>query len=120
MERRFELRVEELLDDAVLDPRIPEGMLERLERFVEPFAAFMESSQQQQHLREYLAGLFSDVKRKSAEAIAYLHDQDRQGLQKFVGQALWDDGLLIEELSRQIGDAGGTWQSAASCVDRRR
>jgi len=38
MERRFELRLEELLEDAVLDPRIPEGMLDRLERFVEPFA----------------------------------------------------------------------------------
>ncbi len=107
MERRFELRLEELLDDAVLDPRIPEGMFERLERFVEPFAAIMESSQQKQHLREYLAGLFSDVLRKSAEAIAYLHDQDRQGLQKFIGQALWDDGLLIEELSRQVGAALG-------------
>ena len=88
MERRFDLRLEALLDDAVLDPRIPEGMLERLERFVEPFAAIMESSQQERHLGEYLAGLFSDVQRKSAEAIAYLHDQDRQGLQKFIGQAL--------------------------------
>jgi hypothetical protein len=32
MERRFELRLEELLEDAVLDPRIPRGMLDRLER----------------------------------------------------------------------------------------
>ena len=39
MERRFQLRLEELLEDAVLDPRIPEGMLDRLEQFVEPFAA---------------------------------------------------------------------------------
>ena len=39
MERRFDLRLEELLEDAVLDPRIPEGMLDRLERLVEPFAA---------------------------------------------------------------------------------
>ena len=42
MERRFEVRLEELLEDAVLDPRIPEGMLDRLERFVEPFAASLE------------------------------------------------------------------------------
>ena len=109
MERRFELRLEELLEDAVLDPRIPEGMLDRLERFVKPYAAIMESPAQQQHLWEYVAGLFSDVKRKNAETIAYFHDQNCQALQKFLGQSLWDDGLLIEELSRQVGaELGGS------------
>ena len=103
MERRFELRLEELLEDAVLDPRIPEGMLDRLDRFIKPYVAIMESPAQQQHLWEYVAGLFSDVKRKNAETIAYFHDQNRQALQKFIGQWLWDDGLLIEELSRQVG-----------------
>ncbi len=102
MERRFELRLEELLEDAVLDPRIPEGMLDRLERFVKPFQAILENRQQQRHLWEYVAGLFSDVQRKNAETIAYFHDQDRQGLQKFLGQSLWDDGLLIEELAGQV------------------
>jgi SRSO17 transposase len=43
------------------------------------------------------------VKRKNAETIAYFHDQNCQALQKFIGQCLWDDGLLIEELSRQVG-----------------
>jgi SRSO17 transposase len=103
MERRFEVRLEELLEDAVLDRRIPEGMLDRLERFAKPFAAIMENDAQQRHLGEYVAGLFSDVKRKNAETIAYLHDQDRQAMQKFIGQSLWDDGLLIRELSRQVG-----------------
>ena len=102
MERRFEVRLEELLEEAVLDPRIPEGMLDRLERFVEPFAAIMESPEQQRHLWEYVAGLFSDVKRKNAETIAYFHDQNRQAMQKFLGESLWDDGLLIRELSRQV------------------
>ena len=41
MERRFELRLEELLEDAVLDPRIPEGMLDRMERFVESVATLL-------------------------------------------------------------------------------
>jgi SRSO17 transposase len=102
MERRFELRLEELLQDAVLDPRILEGMLDRLERFVAPFAAIVESTERQRHLWEYVAGLFSDVKRKSAETIAYFHDRDRQALQKFIGQWSWDDGLLIRELARQV------------------
>jgi SRSO17 transposase len=103
MERRFELRLEELLEGAVLDPQIPEGMLDRLERFVEPFAACLGSSEQRQHVWEYMGGLFSDVKRKNAETIAYFHDQERQALQKFIGQSSWDDRPLIGELARQIG-----------------
>jgi SRSO17 transposase len=103
MERRFAVRLGDLLNDAVLDRRIPRGMLDRLERFAGPFAAILENEAQQRHLGEYLAGLMSDVKRKNAETIAYLHDQDRQGMQKFVGQTLWDDGLLLRELARQIG-----------------
>jgi len=103
MERRFELRLEELLEDAVLDPRIPEGMLDRLERFVEPFAARLTSSEQRQHTWEYVAGLVSDVKRKNSETIAYLHDQDRQAMQKFMGHSPWDDPPLIGELAQQVG-----------------
>jgi len=69
MERRFDVRLEELLDDAVLDGRIPEGMLERLKEFVAPFAACLLGSKQQRHIWEYVSGLFSDVKRKNAETI---------------------------------------------------
>ena len=103
MERRFGLRMEELLEDAVLDPRIPAGMLDRLERFVEPFAARLRSREQRQHAREYVAGLCSDVRRKSSETIAYLHDQDRQAMQKFIGQSPWDHRPLIAELAQQVG-----------------
>ena len=112
MERRFEIRLEELLEDAVLDRRIPEGMLDRLERFVKPFAAILESDAQRRHLREYVAGLFSDVKRKNAETIAYLHDQDRQAMQKFIGQSLWDDGLLIGSWR---GRSVRSWASPMAC-----
>lgn len=103
MERRFEVRLEELLDDAVLDSRIPNGMLDRLEQFVQPFAACLTSSQQREHVREYVAGLCSDVKRKNSETIAYLYDQERHAIQKFIGQSPWDDRPLIGELARQVG-----------------
>ncbi len=103
MERRFDVRLEELLEDAVLDPRIPKGMLDRLEQFVEPYAARLTSSEQQGHVREYVSGLCSDVKRKNSEMIAYLHDQERHALQKFIGQSPWDDRPLIGELARQVG-----------------
>jgi SRSO17 transposase len=103
MERRFELRLGELLEDAVLDPRIPEGMLDRLEQFVEPFAVRLTSREQRQHAGEYMAGLVSDVRRKNSETIAYLHDQDRQAMQKFIGQSPWEHRPLIAELAEQVG-----------------
>jgi len=103
MERRFDVRLEELLDDAVLDERIPQGMLERLKTFTTPFAICLTGSEMQRHVWEYIGGLFSDVKRKNAETIAYFHDQNRQAMQKFIGQSPWDDRPLIAELVRQIG-----------------
>src|SRR3972149_6327656 len=103
MERRFELRLEELLGDAVLDPQIPKGMLDRLERFVEPFAARLLGRGQGRHVWEYVAGMLSDVKGKNAESVAYFHDQDRQAMQKFIGQSPWDERPLIGELARQVG-----------------
>lgn len=103
MERRFEARRKELLADAVLDPAVLRDALPRMERFVAPFAACLEEPEQQRHVREYVAGLVSDLERKNVEAIAYLHDQERQALQKFVGQSSWDDAPLRRELARQVG-----------------
>jgi SRSO17 transposase len=54
-------------------------------------------------LEEYVTGLVSNVKRKNIETIAYLHEQDRQPLQKFIGQKLWEWQPMIGELARQIG-----------------
>lgn len=103
MERRFEVRLERLMDDAVLNPEVFRGMLGRLERFVDPFVERLKRCEQRQHAWEYVAGLLSDVERKNAESIAYHHDQDRQPLQKFVGQLPWDHGPLLDELTRQVG-----------------
>lgn len=108
MERRYEVRLSELLDDAVMDPELLKGMLTRLETFVEPFAAVLQRIEQSDNARAYIAGLLSQAKRKNAESIAYLHDQERQGLQKFVGQSRWDPKPLLQELARQVGAALGT------------
>jgi len=45
----------------------------------------------------------SDLGSKDVESIAYLHDRERQGLQKFIGQADWDHQPLLTELARQVG-----------------
>lgn len=107
MERRYEVRLQELLDDAVVSPEQVRGLLERLERFVEPFAACLVRSKQRELTQQYVAGLVSQVERKNVESIAYHHDQDRQALQKFVGQYTWDHRPLIGELVRQVGGALG-------------
>ena len=111
MERRFAVRYEELLAEAEVKPEALEGVLERLKEFVGPFAASLVHAAQRDHLEEYVAGLVSNVKRKNIETIAYLHEQDRQPLQKFIGQKPWEWQPLVGELARQIGrtlgDANG-------------
>ena len=49
----------------------------------------------------------SDLKRKNIESIAYGHDQDRRGLQRFIGSVPWDHRPLLEELARQVGSELG-------------
>jgi len=107
MDRRFAVRYEELMAEAEVKPEALEGVLERLREFVQPFAASLEHPAQRDHLEEYVTGLVSNVKRKNIESIAYLHEQDRQPLQKFIGQKLWEWQPMIGELARQIGAALG-------------
>ena len=103
MERRYQVRLQELLDDAVVCHEQWQGMLARLAQFVEPFAACLTRSKQHALAHKYVAGLLSHVERKNVESIAYHHDQDRQMLQKFVGQYTWDHRPLVDELVRQVG-----------------
>ncbi len=107
MERRYQVRLQELLDDAVASPDQWQGMLTRLERFVEPFAALLVRSKQRKLAQQYVAGLASRVERKNVESIAYCHDQDRQMLQKFIGQYSWDHRPLVGELARQVAASLG-------------
>jgi SRSO17 transposase len=107
MERRYKVRLKELLDDAVVRPEQLQGMLARLERFVGPFAAGLVRSKQRELAQQYVAGLVSQVEKKNVESIAYHHDTDRQMLQKFIGQYTWDHKPLVGELVRQVGAALG-------------
>jgi SRSO17 transposase len=107
MERRFAVRYEQLMAEAEVKPEALEGVLERLDEFVKPFAASLNHPAQREHAYEYVTGLVSNVKRKNIETIAYLHEQDRQPLQKFIGQKPWDDQPMIDELARQIGASLG-------------
>jgi SRSO17 transposase len=106
MERRFQARLAELLDDADVPPSLLRGALPRLGKFLRPFIGRL-IAPQRTNARDYVEGLLSDLQSKDAESIAYLHDRERQGLQKFVGQAEWDHRPLIAELARQVGQRLG-------------
>src|SRR5262249_45359314 len=90
------------LDDAEVPSGLPRGVLPRLESFPQPFVRSLASAEQRASARRYIQGLLSDLKSKDAEGIAYLHDRERQGLQKFLGQAAWDHRPLPDELARQL------------------
>jgi len=107
MERRYELRLVQMLAQAEVAPELMRGLLERLKTFVEPFAMSLDQPEQRRHAAEYMTGLLSKLPRKSGEAIAYLHDHRRQGLQNFVGQVPWDDQPLLATLARQVGQEIG-------------
>jgi len=107
MERRYQTRLDELLDDAEVRPSLLRGALPRLVNFLQPFAASLLSPEQRTNAQHYVEGLLSDLKSKDAESIAYLHDRERQGLQKFIGQADWNHRALMSELARQVGQQLG-------------
>src|SRR5579871_2396387 len=107
MERHFAARHDQLLADAEVDPRIPRGVLPRLERFLRPFVEHLQRSEQGTHARDYVAGLLSGLQYKNAESIAYLHDQPREPLQQFLGQSPWDHQPWLTELARQVGQQLG-------------
>jgi len=107
MERRFEIRKHKILQQAEIKPQVFNGMPKRLEQFAQPFINSLKRREQKEHAHTYIAGLLSDLKRKNTESIAYRHDLDRQGLQRFVGSVPWDHRPLLEELARQIGSQLG-------------
>jgi SRSO17 transposase len=107
MERRFVVRREAMLAECEVAPQVFHGVVERLARFVEPFAELLTQPAQRQRSHDYLAGLVSDLERKNVESIAYRLDQDRKNLQHFIGCAQWDHQPLIMELARQVGEQLG-------------
>jgi SRSO17 transposase len=103
MERRYAARLKEMLAQAEVPTDLIDGFLSRLEAFVLPFAASLTSQEQRRHALEYLTGLLSKLEHKTGEGIAYLHDQQRQGLQKFIGLSPWDHSPLLQTLAQQVG-----------------
>jgi SRSO17 transposase len=103
MSPEFERRRRRLLRDARIKPPVYQGMFERLPGFLEPYLERLGRREQKEHLQEYVQGLLSDAERKNVETIAYLHDQERKKLQRFIGESEWCYQPLLNELTCQVG-----------------
>jgi SRSO17 transposase len=102
MERRFKLRMDELLAGCQVSAEVFADIQQRLESFAESFLTSLPSPESKAHLHTCVSGLLSDVQRKNTESIAYRHDLDRQVLQRFIGYMDWDHKPLLDELTRQV------------------
>ncbi len=103
MERRFESRLDEMLGQAYVPVNLLRGVLPRLEAFVQPFVEHLPAPEHRRHAAEYVTGLMSKLERKTGEGIAYLLDQQRQGIPKFLGEAPWDHQPMLRTLAAQVG-----------------
>lgn len=111
MERRFEVRKREFLEQCEVKRELFAGALERLGEFAKPYVEGMLRSEQREHTQRYLGGLLSDLERKNVESIAYLHDRDRKGLQHFIRDGSWDHrallGVLAGQVKAELGEGDG-------------
>jgi SRSO17 transposase len=103
MDRRFESRFDEMMDQAEVSPELLRGLLPRMTLFLEPFLQSLAGSEQKQRAAEYTTGLMSGLEHKTGEGIAYMYDQDRQGFQKFIGQMPWDHQPVMHTLAADVG-----------------
>ena len=107
MERRFELRKREIEEDATINPRTTAGAVRRLQQFGEPYFKDFRRSETRTHAQLFFEGLLSDLPKKNIESIAYRSAQNRQALQRFIGQVPWAHKPLLDRLVEQVASAIG-------------
>ena len=107
MEARYEARKRALLDECRVAPDLFDGVMPRLEQFMEPFVESLVRTEQVGYAHLFVQGLLSDLDHKNAESIAYRFGQDRMPLQWFLGVSPWDPAPLRDELVRQVGERLG-------------
>ena len=107
MERRFEARLQQMMDQAEVSPELLRELWPRLREFVPPFVTDLATPEPIRHATESIRGLVSQLEHKTGEGIAYRHDQNRQGLQKSLGHLSWDHPPLLGTLARQVGQELG-------------
>ena len=102
MDRLFETRKRELVQECVVEDGLFARSLMRLDDFMKPFIAQLLRLKQRHYATTVVRGLCSDLERKNAESIAYHFGMDRKQIQHFIGISEWDDQHFRKELARQI------------------
>jgi SRSO17 transposase len=102
MDRMFETRRRELVQECVAKDGLFAESLTRLDEFMKPFIAQLPRHKQRDYATTVVSGLCSDLESKNAESMAYHFGMDRKQIQHFIGQSEWDDQPFRKELARQI------------------
>ena len=71
MDRRFEVRKQEMLAECEVSPQVFRGVEQRMKRFVQPFADWLRLPAQREHAADDVSGLVSDLEKKNVESIAH-------------------------------------------------
>ena len=100
--------VEDLLNDCKVIPKDLEECLKQLKGFMKPFVACLPREELRGHGNTFMAGLLSDLERKSTEPIAERAGQYRRQLQYFIGESPWDSEPLLDELNHQVAREMGS------------
>ena len=107
MEQRFAARKREIEQDAKLDTKDLAGAAQRLDRFLAPYFEYLPRSETRENATIFVQGLLSDLKRKNVESIAYRFGQYRRGLQRFIGEAVWDHQVILNRIAEQAAKLYG-------------
>ena len=111
MGKRYAINSDFVFEDCLMTPCVYEGVLQRFDEFILPFISHLHASFQQNKSCDSMRGLLSDTERKNVEPISYFHGEDRQSLQKFIGQSDWNDEVILDKLTAQtaneIGEGDG-------------
>ena len=103
MERRFQVRLEELLNDARVPPSVFGDALPRLEVFLRPFVAVLQRSEQRDNTHQYVQGLLSDLGQQERRVHRLPARPGTPGLAEVHRPVPLGPPALLTELARQVG-----------------
>lgn len=79
-----------------------------LEQYLDRYVPLLGRAETQAHARQFVQGLLHGGERRNVENISEAMDGGVvRSLQKFIGQAAWDDGDVLEELQRHVTEVLG-------------
>lgn len=96
-----------LLDEAQVDPDDIRSSRWSLTSFLQRYLPLFYRKEQAKNATFVVAGLVSDLKRKTCEPIAIRNGVARKPIQFFVGAGKWNDEAVMSEISCHVVEAYG-------------